>query len=112
MILVFLAFVPIVIKVWPALVALVGNGTVLAMAGTATITLLCGHFLGGPDLRDRTTLAMASSIRHPGIAISVAGTAFNEPRVSAAIVLFLLTGLIVSVPYTVWAKRACADLAN
>ena len=105
MLLVVLAFLPILIKVWPALQELVGNGTMLAMAAVSLVCLGVGHILGGPELRDRATLAIASSVRHPGIAMSLAGSLFADPRVSAAVLLFMLVGLVVSVPYVIWVKR-------
>ena len=59
-----------------------------------------------PDPRDRATLAMASAVRHPGIAMSIAGASFHDPRVSAAVLLFMLVGLVAAAPYTVWIKRS------
>jgi BASS family bile acid:Na+ symporter len=105
MVLVLAAFLPIVVKVWPAVQELIGNGTVVTMAVVTLICLAVGHMLGGPELRDRATLALASSVRHPGVAMSIASTSFNDPRVSAAVLLFMLVGLVVSVPYTIWVKR-------
>jgi BASS family bile acid:Na+ symporter len=102
---VLLAFLPILIKMWPAITQMVGDGTLLAMAAVAAVCLAAGHMLGGPELRDRATLAMASSVRHPGIAMSIAGASFNDPRVSAAILLFMLVGMVISIPYTRWVKR-------
>lgn len=105
LILVVLAFLPVVVKVWPALSELVGNGTMAVMAIVSVLGIATGHLLGGPDLRDRATLAIASSVRHPGIAMSIAAMHFTDPRVSAAILLFMLVGLVVSIPYTMWIKR-------
>ncbi|HEY7799901.1 MAG TPA: hypothetical protein VIA80_14115 [Hyphomonadaceae bacterium] len=104
-VLVLAAFLPIVVKVWPAIQQLIGNGTVVVMAAVTLICLSVGHLLGGPELRDRATLATASSVRHPGIAMSIASASFSDPRVSAAVLLFMLVGLLVSIPYTVWVKR-------
>lgn len=105
MLLVVLAFLPVIIKVWPALQSLIGNGTLLAMAAVTLICLGVGHVLGGPELRDRATLAIASSVRHPGIAMSLASSLFTDTRVTAAVLLFMLVGMLVSVPYTMWVKR-------
>lgn len=105
MVLVLLAFIPVLIQAWPALTELIGNGTVLAMAGVTAIAIIGGHLLGGPDPRDRATLAMASAVRHPGIAMSIAGASFHDQRVSAAVLLFMLVGLVAAAPYTVWVKR-------
>lgn len=111
MVLVLAVFLPIVVRIWPALMALVGNGTVLAMAIVSAICLAVGHFLGGPDLVDRATLAVAASVRHPGIAMSIAGASFTDKRVSAAILLFMLVGMVVAIPYQQWVKRQVAAAA-
>jgi len=105
MFLVFAAFVPIILSIWPHMMRLIGNGTLLAMAAVTAIGLAGGHLLGGPDLRDRSTLAIASSIRHPGIAMMLANANFTDKRVTAAVLLFLLVGLAVSIPYRMWIKR-------
>jgi len=110
MALVLLAFVPIAVKIWPAAMELIGNGAVVSMALISIIALLGGHFLGGPDPRDRITLAIASSVRHRGLALAIAGASFRDPRVSAGILLFLLVGLIVGIPYLRWTKHSAARL--
>jgi len=106
MLLVVVAFVPIIIKIWPAMQQLFGNGTVLAMAVVVAICLLAGHLLGGPDRVDRGTLAVASSVRHPGIAMALASANFTDPHVTAAVLLFLLVGLLVGTAYKLWFKRS------
>jgi BASS family bile acid:Na+ symporter len=110
LVLVFLAFVPIAAKLWPAMMTLIGNGTLAAMAAATIISLIGGHVLGGPDPRDRATLAIASSVRHPGIALAIAGASFREPKVASAILLFLLVGMVVSLPYLRWMKHIDAAM--
>lgn len=105
-VLVLLAFLPVLYAAGPALLEMIGDGTLLAMAAATVIALAAGHLLGGPDLRDRATLAMASSVRHPGIAMLIAGAVFNNPRVTAGILLFLLVGLAVGGIYQAAMKRA------
>lgn len=112
MLLVLLAFLPIAVVIWPALMALVGNGTILAMALLTAITLLGGHLLGGPTPMDRATLAVASSVRHPGIAMMIANAAFNDKRITAAVLLYMLVGLVVGVVYKQWFKRSQAAAAG
>ena len=111
-VLVLLAFTPVVIQAWPAIVELIGNGTVLAMAAVTIIAVVGGHLLGGPDRRDRATLAMASAVRHPGIAMSIAGASFHDPRVSAAVLLFMVVGLLAAAPYSAWIKRSLHRTAH
>ena len=109
MALVLIAFVPIVVKIWPSMISMIGNGAVVSMAAITIIALLGGHLLGGPDPRDRATLAIASSVRHPGLALAIAGASFRDPRVSAAILLFMLVGMLAGIPYVRWMKRAAAQ---
>ena len=97
---------PVLIAVGPAIVSLVGNGTVLAIAAVVVTGLLAGHWLGGPDPDDRTALAIAASMRHPGVAMAIARLNFPaEPLVPAAVLLFLLVNVIVTLPYGAWRRR-------
>jgi BASS family bile acid:Na+ symporter len=72
-----------------ALGALVGNGALLVMASYATATLLIGHLIGGPDPERRTVLALATTARHPAIAMSLAYANFADERLAAPAVLLL-----------------------
>jgi BASS family bile acid:Na+ symporter len=78
------------------------------MALVIVIALGGGHLLGGPDLEDRATLAIASSVRHPGIAMMLANANFADKRITAAVLLFLLVGMVVGIPYKRWIKRTSA----
>jgi len=103
-----LAFVPILIAVWPAMGPLLGNGVALAIAAVVGTGLLAGHLLGGPDPEDRTALAVASATRHPGIALLIAKTNFPTENMAPAVLLFLIVGLVAALPYQVWSKRRAA----
>jgi BASS family bile acid:Na+ symporter len=105
MVLIVLAFLPILVSIWPAIVNLVGRGALAVMAAVVLIALAGGHLLGGPELRDRATLAIASSVRHPGIAMMLANANFTNKGVTAAVLMFLLVGIVVGVPYKLWIKR-------
>ncbi len=109
LLLVVLAFLPILVRIWPLIQALIGNGTLLAMIAVVAMCLLGGHLLGGPDRIDRATLAIASSVRHPGIAVALAGANFVDKHVVAAVLLFMLIGLIVGTPYKMWIKRTTRE---
>jgi BASS family bile acid:Na+ symporter len=100
-----IAALPLVVAVWPHMIALIGNGTVVAMAIVAAIALSAGHLLGGPDASRRGALAMAAATRHPGIALMVAGAA-GEKQAIAAILEFVLVAAIVTILYQIWLKRA------
>ena len=79
--------VPILFTAWSAIVSLIGNGTVLAIAAFIIAGLAAGHLLGGPDPEDRTVLAFSTAFRHPGIAIAIAGVNFPGQKLVTAAVL-------------------------
>jgi BASS family bile acid:Na+ symporter len=90
------------------MIALIGDGTLLAIVVTVAAGLAAGHLLGGPRLADRESLAFAAATRHPGIAALIANANFHDPRVLVAIILFLLTSVVVSAIYQQWVKRSVA----
>jgi bile acid:Na+ symporter, BASS family len=92
--------VALLLKLAPAAVSLIGDGTLVAMIAFVLIGLTVGHFLGGPAAEDRSALALATASRHPGIAIAIAHVNFpGEPLVPAAVVLYMVVSSIVSTPY-------------
>lgn len=91
-----------VIILGPTFWKLVGDGTILAFAGLAVLGLAAGYWLGGPNEGDRAALALAASTRHPGVAIAVASHALADiPLVPAAVVLFLIVSMAISIPFLV-----------
>ena len=105
MALVVAAFLPIVTVIWPDMMRLIGDGTLAAMAAIVAISLGAGRLLGGPGRLDRGALAIASSVRHPGIAMMLANANFADRRVTAAVLLFMLVSLVLSAIYKIWLKR-------
>jgi bile acid:Na+ symporter, BASS family len=98
--------VPVIVKVWPAMMSLIGNGTGLAIAAFTGLGLAIGHLLGGPDSDHRTVLALATATRHPGVALTIATGNFpDEKLVAPALMLYLLIGAIISAPYVLWRRR-------
>jgi BASS family bile acid:Na+ symporter len=104
-----LCFAPVLFTAWPAIVALIGNGAVVAIAAFVVAGLLVGHALGGPDSQDRTVLALATATRHPGVALAIATTNFPQQKaVLPAILLYIILGAIITIPYVLWRKRVAA----
>ena len=88
------------------LVSTFGPSTWAALGAFSALGLLIGHLLGGPRFNDRTVLALYTSARHPGMALAIAQANFPQERtVVIAILLALLVGGIVSLPYAMWIKR-------
>jgi BASS family bile acid:Na+ symporter len=110
MVLLAIAILPLVVALAPAMWRLIGNGTVLAIALIVALALLAGHLLGGREPHDRATLAIACTTRHPGVALLIAQGNFPEPDIKAAILLFMIIGLLVGLPYQVLQKRQLVAL--
>ena len=112
-VLMLLVFVPIMIKSWSALVAVVGDGTLLLLALFTLVGVAVGHLLGGPDPDDRTVLALATGTRHPGVALAVAGATFPDEKAVLAVVLWhLVISGVVTGPYVKWRQRSRAAAAG
>lgn len=106
MLLLVVAFIPVIVKIWPTLTAMVGNGTLIALIIFAIVGLVVGHALGGPNPDDRTVLALASSTRHPGVALALAHSMFPEEKAVLAVLLWhLIVGTVVCLPYVKWRTR-------
>jgi BASS family bile acid:Na+ symporter len=104
------ALLPMLITAWAAILSLIGNGTVGAMAALVAIGLAAGHLLAGPVPGERTLLAMASGARHPGVAMALLHANFPEEKlILPAVLLYLLVGVLVAMPYIQWAKRDAAS---
>lgn len=105
-ILLLLAVIPILFTATATIWELVGNGVLVVLVAFSLIGLAVGHLLGGPEPRNRTVLALATSTRHPGVAMALAG--INEPGENAllAVILFhLVIGAVVAIPYIkLWAS--------
>lgn len=109
-VLLVVGILPVLFVALPTVVSLIGNGTILIIVVFTLIGLSAGHFLGGPDLRDRTVLALSTASRHPGVAVAIAHTNFPEEKLAlAAILLYALVNAVVTIPYV---KRQQADVVG
>jgi BASS family bile acid:Na+ symporter len=90
----------------PAILALIGNGgIVIAMVIFLAVGLAVGHVLGGPNPDHSVVLALSTACRHPAIALSIAAANFPDERFGAPILLYILLGAIVALPYLAWQRR-------
>lgn len=106
MILLVIGVVPILFTMWGTIWATIVNGSLIALACFTILGLGVGHVLGGPEPGNRTALALATSTRHPGMALTIAATNFPDQKAAfmAVIILHLTVGAIVSIPYLRWRK--------
>ena len=103
--LLFIALVPVMVKLGPTILALIGTGAVIALSAFILAGIVVGHLLGGPKVADRAVLALAAASRHPGIAMAIAAANFaNASSATAVIVLYLVLNTLVAFPYA-WILR-------
>ncbi len=104
-VLLFFALVPVMVKLGPTILALIGSGAVIALSAFILAGIVAGHLLGGPKVADRAVLALAAASRHPGIAMAIAAANFpNAKSATAVIVLYLVLNTLVAFPYA-WILR-------
>jgi bile acid:Na+ symporter, BASS family len=100
---------PILFTSVRSILILVGDGTLITLAAFALIGIIVGHLLGGPDPDDRPVLALATSSRHPAVALAIGHANFPNQKLAGALVLiyFLLSAMLAA-PYLSWAKKSQA----
>ena len=82
----------------------VGLPSFLAFAAFTLIAIVAGHISGGPDPSDRTSLAIACSTRHIGLALLIAANT-RGPHVLELVIAYILAAAAVSIPYVRWIKN-------
>jgi bile acid:Na+ symporter, BASS family len=107
MVLLFGAFLPVLFTAGKAMWSLLGNGTLAAFAAFTVVGLVTGHLLGGPARSHRSVLALATAMRHPGMAIAIAATTFPQQKlVTPAILLYLIVSALLTALYLAWRNKA------
>jgi predicted Na+-dependent transporter len=103
----------VLVKAAPLLVPFAAtNALALAcMALMVVVALAIGYLMAGPDPRERTTTALVTSMRNPGLALLFAATyAPQVPGVKIAILAYLLLTVILSIPFLRWRKNAAGQI--
>jgi BASS family bile acid:Na+ symporter len=93
---------------WPLLRAFLASNLVglAAMALMVLLTLAVGWLLSGPGLRERTTGAVVTSTRNPGLALLFASThAQGVVGLKLAILVYVLLTLLLSLPLLRLSRR-------
>ena len=104
--LLIVGFLPVLVISGRAIVEQIGDFALVAITLFVLGGLAVGHMLGGPDPDDRSVLALATATRHPGVAIAIAHfNAADQNAVIAAILLCIISGAIVSLPYLTWRRH-------
>lgn len=80
-----------------------GAIAILAFAGLAV-----GHLFGGPEAGNRTCLALASSVRHLGLAAVIALTNFPAARPLPTVLVFMVVSIVATMLYAHWRRKQLA----
>jgi bile acid:Na+ symporter, BASS family len=82
---------PVLVATGGRILSLPGRGLLIAFASFSVVSLLIGHWLGGPRLEQRAVLALPTASRHLSIARAIAhGAAPDETLVGAALLAYLI----------------------
>ena len=98
----------VLVVAFPQFVEVLTASTVVAFVVFTVLGLAFGHIMAGPDPGDSRVLALASALRHPGIALAIATANFPSLQFGAVIILYLIIGTIVCIPYMKWMQRRTA----
>jgi len=95
--LLILSLLPVLFRLAPAIWSLVGNGTLLSLAGFALGCYGIGFLLESPRPENRRVLALATASRHPAIAALIAHANFPRQKyVLACVLLYMVVSAIVT----------------
>jgi BASS family bile acid:Na+ symporter len=87
----------------------IGLPSFLVIAGLSVAALAVGHWLGGPNLGDRASLAIAAGSRETGIAALIAALNFPAAKSTMVIiVIYEITTSLATLPYEKWCKARMA----
>jgi len=92
----------ILVRSWPLLQAFLSANLpgIACIALMVLLALAIGWLLSGPGLQERTTVAVVTSTRNPGLALLFASThAADVSGLKLAILVYVLVTLLLSLPF-------------
>jgi BASS family bile acid:Na+ symporter len=99
------AAVFLLIAAFPQFIDVLNLSTIAAFVVFTVLGFAFGHVMAGPAPEDSKVLALASALRHPGIALAITSPNFPTLRFGAVIILYLLIGTVVSIAYVKWMQK-------
>jgi BASS family bile acid:Na+ symporter len=92
--------------------AVYGSGGMWAMLVIVLLSIATGWFLGGKDVKNRTTLGIGTALRNIGLCILLATTNFPGTLVAATVLTYFVIQFVVSFLFRiVMRRRASAQAA-
>jgi BASS family bile acid:Na+ symporter len=80
----------------------------LVIVSVSVAALAIGHGLGPSDPHEQTTLAVESGVRHPVLALTIAGANFTPEKAMPVLVPCILVFIAVAIGYLVWRRRSAS----
>jgi predicted Na+-dependent transporter len=105
--LLLLLTVVVLIMAGPLLVPFVAANllALVFMAVMVVVALAIGYLMAGPAPRERTTVALVTSMRNPGLALLFASShGAGMPGLKLAVLAYLLVTVLLSIPFLRWRK--------
>ena len=101
-----LCVLALLVGVAPSMWAVIGDGTVIALAAMILAGLAASYWIANNDPAERAALSLTAATRHPGVAIGIASANLpGEKLAPAAILLFAILNALIFVPYLRWLKK-------
>lgn len=79
-------------------------GAAIVLVTLAALAL--GHWAGGRAASARTTVAIDSALRNPGLALLVAALNHAGPEVTSTVLAYIVLSMLTTLPYVMWRRRA------
>jgi bile acid:Na+ symporter, BASS family len=108
MVVLLIAVAILLVKTWSGIMAFATPPTLLAIAAFVVIGYVAGHIIGGSEPGHEGVLSLASATRHPGLALAIATANFPADRIGGVLLLYLLVGAVVGIPFIKWEKSKAA----
>jgi len=112
----FLAILVLIVLLGPGLIKAVvaeyGSHGIWAMVILVLLSIVTGWFLGGPEIKYRRTLSIATALRNIGTCAVIATASFPDTLVAPTVLTYFLVQFMVSVIFRVYFHRTATAAAS
>jgi bile acid:Na+ symporter, BASS family len=105
-----IALLVVLVVLGPTLIRM-GPWSYLVIAAVCIAALLIGHLLGPDDPHERTSLAVDTAARHPGLAFSIAAMNFTPAKALPVMGPCILTFILIAFVYLLLRGKRATSIA-
>ena len=99
-------------EIYSSILSVTGTHGLIAMFFITLLAMLTGFLLGGPMENERRTLTIATALRNPGLATTIASSYFGRaPLIVSAILAYLLVQVITTTVVAAILQRSSRKVA-